>query len=91
MKTVRATIDRNGEVHLHGKIDISGPCEAVVTIFEGGDRRAVDETALLVKPPLPGGTARRTMRRHLRPAVSSDTDSSFRRPRWMYRIFRARA
>ena len=74
MKTVRATIDRNGEVHLHGKIDISGPCEAIVTIFEGGDQQTVDETALLSEAAFAVDWDRPEEDdawRHLRPAVSS--------------------
>ena len=52
-KTVEATIEKNGEVHLKERIHLKDPCRAIVTIFD--DRSSfdsIDETALMSEPAL---------------------------------------
>ena len=44
LRTVEATIDKNGGVHLSEPVRLSHTCHAIVTILEGHD---VCETAVL--------------------------------------------
>lgn len=46
LKSVEATIDKNGEVKLKEPIRLSSPCRAIVTILDE-NMNSVSETALL--------------------------------------------
>lgn len=44
LKSVEATVEKNGEVHLLEPLNMKYPCRAIVTLFEQPD---ISETALL--------------------------------------------
>jgi hypothetical protein len=50
VRTVEATIEKDGTVHLHKKIKLPAPRRAILTILD--DPAQVSETALLSEPAL---------------------------------------
>lgn len=52
MISVRATIDPNGEVHLHEKVALQTSCAAIVTILESDEPPVFNEAALLSEAAL---------------------------------------
>ncbi len=51
LKTVEATVEKNGEVHLLEKITVSHKCKAIVTILDYTDPQ-YNETSLLSEKAL---------------------------------------
>lgn len=49
LKTIEATVEKNGEVHLKEPVHLTHTCRAIVTIIEALD---VPETALLSEQSL---------------------------------------
>ncbi len=49
LRSIEATIEKNGEVHLKERVRLDHPCRAIVTIV---DEPAIAETALLSEPAL---------------------------------------
>ncbi|MCK4514801.1 MAG: hypothetical protein KAU31_06055 [Spirochaetaceae bacterium] len=51
LKSIEATVESNGEVHLREPIRLEHPCRAIVTILDEPD---IPETALLSQESLAG-------------------------------------
>ena len=52
LKTIRAVIDSQGNVHLQEPVSFAGERHALVTILEDESLRNIPETALLSEPAL---------------------------------------